>query len=274
MSNNLIYQYYITNGKIPLYVEYSWRSFHRYCDLHGIDHQFDADRYFTSPHQISAPHSVYFDILRLIYDPYFDQYDYITFVDCDVVVDLKAPNIFDQYQPQYFAGWTEKIIPEAVCGPPYLFETDQPKVIQSKQQLRKIWDCNGAPWNVDHGVQGAALAPRVINTGVVMMSREGRHRARQCFEDWTVWANQDPDQFRPWLLNDQVFISCMLSKYNIPCDELANEWNCTPSWFPHCEQHRRTLYHKVPNPTWFFHLSGGDKRDIPALYETLYGDTL
>ena len=99
MSKNAIFQYMITSDVVDqrgdikgrnrseLYQEcasISRKSFEAYADLICADHHYSDKRVFTEGHGCST--SLLYECLRVIYDPMFDKYDNVLFVDTDIVV--------------------------------------------------------------------------------------------------------------------------------------------------------------------------------------------
>jgi hypothetical protein len=240
---NLIYQYYI-GDEVPQFAKISRFTLSEYADKYGHEYLFSTTQYLPEEtHDNWKMGAKFFDIIRVYMDPYFDQYDQVLFADVDVIASLSAPDIFE-YRPKHIAGWTEQKHPNGIAGPGY------PKGSDKYQQIESAFKEFDAP--MVESVSPHAYT-RILNSGVLLFSKEARILAREKFDDWRKWYNR---KYRPWITLDQLYLSAMFNKYGFDVKELSNEWNITPSWFPANSDLNG----------WFYHFSGDSKKDIPKFF--------
>lgn len=234
MKNNLIFQYLILDSNVntrpkvnglsrkQLYSktgDISRRSFEKYAELVGADYQFATDRYVSKDHDNYRAY--FFEVLRIIYDPQFEQYDDILFTDCDVVANTNE-NIFDLFDGEVAA----------------VLESDHNKNtnfkrFNSKHFLNKDFCCIADKYKAFDAPIVPTLPPNVphklinINTGVMVWSKEARLKARKTFDSWVEWLFHSPTE-PLWLKLDQYFISAMLVKYDFDMQFLDTTWNDSP----------------------------------------------
>lgn len=240
---NLIFQYFI-GGEVPEYAKISRFSFTEYADKLGHDYIFTDQAFLPEEHTDNLIlGSKYYDVIRVYMDPFFDQYDQVLFVDVDVIAHPRAPDIFT-YQPKHIAGWTEQKHPQGTAGPGYWKGSD--KFIQIEEAF--------AEFNAPLVESTSPYAPtRILNSGVLLFSKEARLIAREKFDDWKKWYQRG---FRPWITLDQLYLSAMFNKYNLEVTEIGNEWNLTPAWFPDNAQ----------LDGFFYHFSGVGKKDMAKFF--------
>ena len=234
---NLIFQYYI-GDIVPDYAKMSRFSFLEYADKYGHEYLFSTEQYLPE-HWASG----YFDVIQVYMDPFFDQYDYVLFCDADVLAHPRSPDVF-KYKPKHIAGWTEQHHPLGRTSPGYEKGSEKYKLIES---AFKEFDAplieSSSPF----------AATRILNSGVLLFSKEARLIAREKFDDWQKWSDMKYD---PWLTLDQFYLSAMFNKYNLDVLELENEWNITPDWFNAS---------KLPD-SYFYHCSGSKGKDTISEY--------
>ena len=235
---NAIFQYMIVNkrvdeerGKIKdrvrseLYQECAFlssQSFQEYADLIGADHYYSDEQVFTK--DIDDPTALLFECLRVIYDPMFDQYDKVLFADTDIVVNTQD-NIFD------------------LCDDGDVFGVLESDIITSHGGGYNSWDIKGHSVYNDfvnkftlHDIPIIPSMPpsrpskiTILNTGIVVWSREARLRAREVFMDWKEWLNAEP-KFHMSIMNDQPYISGQLMKHDFDLVTLDQTWNDSPHY--------------------------------------------
>lgn len=235
---NAIFQYMIVNkrvdeerGKIKdrvrseLYQECAFlssQSFQEYADLIGADYYYSDEQVFTK--DIDDPTALLFECLRVIYDPMFDQYDKVLFADTDIVVNTQD-NIFD------------------LCDDGDVFGVLESDIITSHGGGYNSWDIKGHSVYNDfvnkftlHDIPIIPSMPpsrpskiTILNTGIVVWSREARLRAREVFMDWKEWLNAEP-KFHMSIMNDQPYISGQLMKHDFDLVTLDQTWNDSPHY--------------------------------------------
>jgi lipopolysaccharide biosynthesis glycosyltransferase len=255
MSKNIVYQvFFNANGVgkpnphypaegIPDWVNYSHKYFEKYAEMHGADYRFFRDRFVKSS-------SNYFEKARTWIDPFFDQYDKVLYVDVDVMPKNMLANIFD-IDVKDIAGWPEWRHPDL-------------KV--------KINYSPGNPMLQRYKDFGAPMTPaktnnsgvRMLNTGVLLWTREARLKARELFDDHEKWFHHKNPALTPGLRGvghsshclDQVYLNAMCNKYNFDVLELGLEWNRLPTK----DENR---------PCNFAHYVGDYRFDIPDMFEDI-----
>lgn len=252
---NIIFQYYLTNDReseLPEAVKVSSGSFKQYAIKYNADYLFTQEPYVVAGKK-SVPYYRFFEILRMIYDPYFEDYDNVLYIDTDIFPHYAAPNIFDvpyeevlgipeQHYGESAPGWWSPWKPD--CEDIKIKFTDwgAPLVKMKVRYTGK----NKQEW----------AKIRMLNTGVFMMTKDARLKARKLWDNWEGWPYTPKGQRAPHysLLNDQPYINCMLAKYNFKVLEAYNYWNLPPAWWDHEDE--------VPIDAYFYHFSGLSKKDL------------
>jgi hypothetical protein len=265
----LIYQYYVMDDHTrPLsdWAQWSQWSVKKYAEKYGWEYEY-RNTPWHSEYAAGAPYTFvnasdgippahrWFDITRVWEDPHFDQYDLVLFLDLDVVIHPRSPDI-SVINPKHVAGWVECVPPEGNGGPSY----DRPG---------KHWDMlTTAMEYIGSKHPYPTFEPtgvtRIFNSGVLLWSKEARLIAREKFgtEYWKWWSMKETHGFPRWLCLDQIYISAMLNKYNLESVELNFKWNSSPdSW------------NKLPQPaSYFYHFSNARKKMVDMWCKQTWGD--
>jgi hypothetical protein len=235
---NAIFQYMITSPTVnergdigewkrsDLYEEVariSKESFEYYAERIGADHIYSDERVLTKGHGCNT--SLLFECLRVIYDPMFDEYDYVLFVDTDIVVNTEE-NIFELAEELDIEvmGVLESDIVTYSGGGYNSWDYEENKFNEFAHKFRS----NGCPVL-------PTLPPNrpsrltILNTGVVVWSREARLRARKEFDNWENWCYGKPT-FHMSIMNDQPYISAMLGKHGFDLTTIDQSWNDSPHY--------------------------------------------
>lgn len=239
MSKNIIFQYMIitedttSRSKVPQYdgtreelyrrtADLSAKSFKLYANKIGAEHHYSTKAVFTEGKRgATVP---LFEVLRLIYDPLYDQYDKLLFVDSDIICNTEE-NIFDLCEDGEVFG---------------VFESD---ILTAKDGGYNSWDYNEAAYNKVKAKFERRDIPVVpnrwgrrpskitcFNTGVMVWTKEARLKARECFDDWYEYMKDGEAHNEDfWINNDQFYISCQLTKYGFDIKALEQTWNDTPT---------------------------------------------
>lgn len=275
MMNNMIFQYLVVNDNVDkrgdikgrkrseLYLEMadiSRRSFEKYASEIGCDYMYSDERVFTKDHECST--STLYECLRVVYDPYFDQFDKVLFADTDIVVNTKE-SIFDISDAEVY-GVLESDIRTEDKGGYNAWDYDK-KVYENYVEKHSMHDCPiipsfGIGKNFDSKIT-------IFNTGVVVWTKEARLKARELFDSWEEWL--DPKRFldpnakmhHMSILNDQPFISAQLMKHDFDVESVDQKWNDTPT-------HYQDPQHWIDTgKSYFLHYTGGDqKAEMVDLY--------
>ena len=251
----LIYQYYLMDDNtrpLSLWAQWGQWSVKKYAEKYGWDYEYcntpwhtEGPETFITAQDGIPPASRWFDISRVWEDPYFDQWDQVLFLDLDIVIHPRSPDI-SLINPKHVAGWVESLPPGANGGPSY----DRPgKAADQLASAMEYMDCpHPVPTFEPTGVT------RICNSGVLLWSKEGRLLAREKFgkEYWKWWGMRETLGHPRWLCLDQIYVSAMLNKYNMDIVELNWKWNSCP-----------TSWNKLPQPaSYFYHFSNERKRMV------------
>ena len=235
---NIIFQYMVLNDDLDqkrgpilgqsrskIYSEVadiSRKSFEIYADKIGADYLYSDEAVFTKPvYEKDTTVSLY-ECLRVIYDPFFDDYDKVAFFDTDIVANTEE-NIFDASDAEVY-GVLESDI-RTFHGGGYNGWDNKQSVYD--QYVRK-YEWGGVPIV-------PAMPPNhpskllIMNTGVVVWTKEARLRARELFDDWQWWFFEGPQEHMS-VMNDQPYISGQLVKHDFDIGTLDQTWNDSPHY--------------------------------------------
>lgn len=234
--------YYTTEG-IPDWAVYSSNYFKKYAETHNADYYFFTDRFVNAT-------SNFFEVLRLYKDTIFDQYDKVLYVDVDVMPKKMTQNIFD-VDVEDVAGWPEWRHPDVSVAVNWTATT--PIVNRFKHFNAQVTVPYSIPSNI-----------RMINSGVMLWSKNARLKAREQFIDHEMWFNYKNSYLDPQWTNaghsshclDQPFLNAMFNKCNFNVVELPIEWNRFPT-------------HNENRSCYFAHYVGDHRYQIPKLYKDL-----
>jgi hypothetical protein len=70
----------------------------------------------------------------------------------------------------------------------------------------------------------------MLNSGVLVWSKEARLKARERFDDWREWLYEGPQKSLPIML-DQPWINAQLMKHDIEIEGISQVWNDTPTHY-------------------------------------------
>jgi len=251
---NLIYQYMITNEeteKRPPVPEYpqgtrselyrmtgdmSAKSFGIYADKIGCHHQYSKKQVFTKGKTGSTV--LLFECLRIIYDPIYEKYDKIAFIDSDIICNTEE-NIFDVSDAEVY-GVLESEIKFNDKGGGYNSWDFNPK--KKKILLDKHRRLNIPAIPTPESLRPSCVA--TFNTGVLVWTKEARLKAREKFDDWYTWMEDGDRHGDPnWVNNDQPFISGQIMKHGLKWETVDQTWNDTPTHWKDDQGYERNFLH-------------------------------
>jgi lipopolysaccharide biosynthesis glycosyltransferase len=237
---NLVYQCYISDRKLPDFVTISTDSLKYYADKVSADYIFTRN---TSIEKINGRDiSAYFNILNIIYDKWFDQYDDILYVDCDVIADIDAQNIFEIERNRVIdiIAVPERRIPTAHFSPGFL-DTERRKPFEEKYKFHSM----------DPYLNGTRKHIRQLNTGVILFTKKGRKKFRDNVEinEWYDWFSTGPQN--TYLINDQPFLNANFDKHKFNVKELDDIWNQPAAWYKMAPCPKSHFYHFSNADKWF-----------------------
>lgn len=240
---NIIFQYMITDERVDrrgspkewvngtrgdLYresSEISKKSFAIYAKKIGVDHHFSTRQVYTKGSS-GAPRSYLYECLRVIYDPIYDKYDNVLFADSDIIANTEE-NIFDLVDDHEMYGIYESEIRTGNGGGYNSWDFKDKQF----EQIKTKFDRLGLPVR---GLESPFRPSRfaMLNTGVVLWTKEGRMKAREHFDDWKIFfydglTHRDMD----WVNNDQPFISSQILKHDMKLKCIDQTWNDTPNHY-------------------------------------------
>lgn len=269
MSKNIIFQYLVVNDQVDkrgpingrrrsdLYKEMatiSRESFEIYAEEIGCDYMYSDERVFTEGHSCTT--SVMYECLRVIYDPYFDQFDKVLFADTDIVVNTKE-NIFEVSDAEVYGVLESDIRTDKKGG--YNTWDYKEETYKKYEEKFKMHDCPIVPsFGIGHSFDSKIT---ILNTGVVVWTKEARLKARKLFDDWKPWAypkmlGEDAKVHPIFILNDQPFISAQLMKHDFDLESIDQKWNDTPT---HYKDPQKMI---DEGKCYFLHYTGGDQKAI------------
>ena len=249
---NVIFQYYLdfngvgkqeihyANGGVPEWARCSTKLFAEYAKKHNADYFFLEDRYVNAT-------SNFFEVTRLFKDPMFDKYDKLLYCDVDVIPKKMEANIFDVLGDNDFAGWPEQRMYDLIVD--------------------INWSATGA-LSQRFADFGSRLVPstqhrgiRMMNSGVMVWSRDARLKARESFDDHEKWFHHKNAYLDPQWISaghsshclDQPYINAMVTKNNFKVLELDRVWNRFPTAIEETECN-------------FAHYVGDHRFNIPRMF--------
>tara|TARA_B000000609_G_scaffold91916_1_gene69768 strand:- start:4013 stop:4774 length:762 start_codon:yes stop_codon:yes gene_type:complete len=250
---NVIFQFYVPfNGigknilkdhfpdKMPDWARYSTEYFKEYAKRHNADYYFFNERFVNST-------SNFFEICRLYKDELFDNYDKLLYCDVDVMPKNMDTNVFD-IDIVDVAGWSEWRHPDVIM----------PINWSAGGGLAQRFADFGAPIvNSKNGI-------RMINSGVMLWSKEARLKARENFIDHEKYFHHKNALLDPiWTHHghsshclDQPFLNCNWNKLKFDVKELDIIWNR----FPTKDENRECV---------FAHYVGEHRFNIPKMFKEM-----
>lgn len=235
---NAIFQYMLTSPEVDkrgdigpykrsdLYqkvAKISKESFESYAKKIDADHFYSDERVTTKGHGCNL--SMLFECLRVIYDPMFDDYDKVLFADTDIIVNTEE-NIFDLLEGDVMGVLETDIISDTGGG--YGGWDSKESVYLQYYSKFTANNCPIVP----------ALPPNrpskitIVNTGIVVWSRQARLRAREVFDPWENWCYGKPEVHMS-VANDQPYISAQLMKHDFDLQTIDQTWNDSPHYLPY-----------------------------------------
>lgn len=256
---NLIYQYLVLNDKvnnrgnvgdknrIELYKEIanvSRMSFEKYAEYHGFEYEFCEEPYITK--ESDDHNALFFECLRVIYDESYDQYDKILFLDCDVVCN-SYEDIFSVSEAEVYGVYESDIVTESKGG--YnVWDFHKKDFLEHAEK----WEAHGCPIVPVISKTNRPSRIAILNTGVIVWTRQARIKARECFDDWREWLYGEPKKSLPVML-DQPWINAQLMKYDFDVEGIGQTWNDTPTHYKNPENKFRSN---------FLHYTGGNGKTL------------
>lgn len=243
-----------------------------YADRIGAEHRFELNpgwpRSAPFPRQGLGRYNPHYGAFKPIYDPEYDDYDYILFCDTDVVPRNTSENIFDELLlkgPHIEIG---------ICE-----EHMQPE-LRSKFSFGGISEQNDLRWhNVIEDNYGNVMPKnhkgqhRVFNSGCVVYSKAGRKRAQEVFVDFRHYINLMNKTGMPsFYQGDQNYLNAMLPQFE--WDIMDYKWNSQVFFKPGTSGDNRPIADYTEGRANFVHiqLRGADNYDMKRVKEVIKYD--
>lgn len=228
---NCIYQYWVGGLKPPAPARIiSHESVSKYSDKINCEYIYDTRLY----DKLKTCENIYislFNWVRIIFDPYFDKFDNVLFLDSDIIIARYAENIFEYVDDNAeFIGCQE----------------------HNEFNHLLIYDTNIN----EVPILSNGEVPRLINSGVMIFTKKCRLFARDIFEPIDDYYHKELiGTLGQFLLYDEFYLLAMLNKYNFNIQLLdVNSWNAEPNF---------------PFDANFYHFSGDLKYNKTKLDEIL-----
>lgn len=238
MSKNVIFQYMITSKEVDkrggikgwdgsrssLYEEVakiSRESFEKYAERIDATHIYSNRRVATEGHGCST--SLLHECARVWLDPIFDQYDNLLFADTDIVVNTDE-NIFDLMESGADVYGVLESDFVTASGGGYNSWDGPGDTYDNFCRKFSLHDCPIVPVMPPNRPSKITI----MNTGVVLWTKEARLRARELFLPWEEWCYTG--DFHMSIMNDQPYISAQLMKHDFDIETIDQTWNDSPHY--------------------------------------------
>lgn len=238
MSKNVIFQYMITSKEVDkrggikgwdgsrssLYEEVakiSRESFEKYAERIDASHIYSNKRVATEGHGCST--SLLHECARVWLDPIFDEYDNLLFADTDIVVNTDE-NIFDLMESGADVYGVLESDFVTASGGGYNSWDGPGDTYDNFCRKFSLHDCPIVPVMPPNRPSKITI----MNTGVVLWTKEARLRARELFLPWEEWCYTG--DFHMSIMNDQPYISAQLMKHDFDIETIDQTWNDSPHY--------------------------------------------
>lgn len=238
MSKNVIFQYMITSNEVDkrggikgwdgsrssLYEEVakiSRESFEKYAERIDATHIYSNRRVATEGHGCST--SLLHECARVWLDPIFDEYDNLLFADTDIVVNTDE-NIFDLMESGADVYGVLESDFVTASGGGYNSWDGPGDTYDNFCRKFSLHDCPVVPVMPPNRPSKITI----MNTGVVLWTKEARLRARELFLPWEEWCYTG--DFHMSIMNGQPYISAQLMKHDFDIETIDQTWNDSPHY--------------------------------------------
>lgn len=228
--------------------------FRDYAQRIGADYLFSEEEI-----AIRAMSKRYFGALRPLYDPHFQTYDAVLFVDMDVIpkADL-SENIFDCLDGHIMLAE----------------ETRQPSLrMDMKGNINAANDVKWAKvvqrvWRTKVA-RDAQNRPRVFNSGVVLYSAEGLRALRKILPPVLAYQLSMRLAGLPRFYRlDQNYLNAFLHREGVDFKALSGHWNAQITMLSDIDGNPRLLDERSPDSR-FFHMQHGPSKPHMSRAEAL-----
>lgn len=226
-----------------------------YADRIGAKYFYELNAKFVTNLGKYSPH---YGAFKPVFDPSFDQYDYILVADTDVwPVEHLEENIFDQF--------INTDIDVGICE-----EWAQPE-IRKKFNIGGINAGNDKRWL--HWVEsyyGITLPVtedgdlKILNSGVVVYSKAARRKMKQMYTPFQKYVNLVTNIGLPaFYTSDQTYLHAMLEVCKMNWMTMDYKWNSSVFYTPSTSGPNRPVIDLRSNPN-FVHIQLNSKHAMDA----------
>ena len=156
-------------------------------------------------------------------DPIFDEYDNLLFADTDIVVNTDE-NIFDLMESGADVYGVLESDFVTASGGGYNSWDGPGDTYDNFCRKFSLHDCPIVPVMPPNRPSKITI----MNTGVVLWTKEARLRARELFLPWEEWCYTG--DFHMSIMNDQPYISAQLMKHDFDIETIDQTWNDSPHY--------------------------------------------
>jgi hypothetical protein len=199
----------------------SRESFEKYAERIDATHIYSNKRVATEGHGCST--SLLHECARVWLDPIFDQYDNLLFADTDIVVNTDE-NIFDLMESGADVYGVLESDFVTASGGGYNSWDGPGDTYDNFCRKFSLHDCPIVPVMPPNRPSKITI----MNTGVVLWTKESRLRARELFLPWEEWCYSG--DFHMSIMNDQPYISAQLMKHDFDIETIDQTWNDSPHY--------------------------------------------
>ena len=220
---NVIYQYW--DGELTPGVKAGIAAMKKYAESIGAEYIFDDNPRWQTKLGKYSPH---YGAFLPLFDDRFDDYDYILFVDTDVIpTDNCKENIFEQFYdaPEIEVGICEEWMQPQIRTEVTVGGINSANDNRWAHAIKSVWGVD-VP-RTDDGLV------RVYNSGVVVYSKAGRLRAQDRFVPFRQYVMLiESMQLPPFYTCDQPYLSAMLDVGNFEAVIMDYKWNSVVCYKP------------------------------------------
>ena len=208
----------------------SAHSFKKYANKIGATHHYSKKATITEG--VGGHTVLLFEVLRLIYDELYDDYDNLLSADTDIVCNTEE-NIFDMHvaSGKDVSGIMESSI-HIARGTSGKLDYPYASWDNADPQYELICDKYKRLGYPVVPVEEEDINPsrvHIMNTGVHVWTKEARLKARELFDPWLDYLKDGEKYGDPfWLNNDQPYLSAQIVKHGLSINHMNQTWNDSP----------------------------------------------
>ncbi len=184
----------------------------RYCMKYGLQYQYCSDPSYWKLYPGAGPGFERFQLFEEV----FDGYDYILYLDTDILLSADAPNLFDIYKGVDIASF------------------NWPNTLDLA-----LFD--GGGWLSTSGIPIEQYKDRYVAGGMYLMSRKFRVHLRDHVKASLLRREEDflvpmtyPQFSARWPCGDQSILSYLMCKYSFSYAKLPREYTRGPYGYNFC----------------------------------------